>query len=350
MNRAAHRAAAALASTLVLALAACGGAGSEQETITAGAGPKGGPPSPAVPKAWPLTGIPSDQVVARPALAIKVENSAAARPQTGLEQADLVWEEVVEGGITRFIAVYHSAAPEQVGPVRSVRPTDPPVVAPLAGLLVYTGGQPPFIDAVGRAGIQSIIRDEGDPGFVKVRGRRAPHNIAATPADLWQQADANHKAPPGAQFSYARAAGQGTASVKGTPATTLEATLSPSSKAIWTWSAPGGVYQRAEGTRPAVSMAGVRLAAKNVVILRVTMVNTKYKDPAGAPVPESKLAGSGAGFVASGGKILPITWSKTGLKTHAVLRGPDGAVVRLEQGNTWIELIPTTEGGAFSAK
>jgi hypothetical protein len=71
---------------------------------------------------WPLTGIESGAVPPHPALAVKVENSVDARPQTGLGAADMVWEEVVEGGITRFVAVYHSTLPPEIGPVRSVRP------------------------------------------------------------------------------------------------------------------------------------------------------------------------------------------------------------------------------------
>ena len=75
--------------------------------------------TPAAP-AWPLTGVPADAVADRPALAVKIENSVDARPQTGLTAADMVWEQVVEGGITRFVAVYHSDLPPEIGPVRSI--------------------------------------------------------------------------------------------------------------------------------------------------------------------------------------------------------------------------------------
>jgi len=105
------------------------------------------------PNAWPLTGIPSDLVATRPALAVKIENSVDARPQTGLNAADLLWEQVVEGGITRFVAVYHSTLPEDIGPVRSVRPMDPAIAAPLHGLLAFSGGQQQYVDAVSAAGL-----------------------------------------------------------------------------------------------------------------------------------------------------------------------------------------------------
>ena len=90
----------------------------------------------------------------RPALAIKVENSGEARPQTGLDQADVVWEQVVEGGISRFVAVYQSQVPAEVGPIRSVRPMDPAIAAPLHGLIAFSGGQPQFVQDLKNAGLQ----------------------------------------------------------------------------------------------------------------------------------------------------------------------------------------------------
>ena len=139
-----------------LALAACG---SDAPTPTAASTSKTTPapsstppPPPPPPVYWPLTGIESGTVPARPALAVKIENSVDARPQTGLNAADMVWEEVVEGGITRYVAVYHSTLPAQIGPIRSVRPMDPAIAAPLHGLFAFSGGQRPFVDAVAGPG------------------------------------------------------------------------------------------------------------------------------------------------------------------------------------------------------
>ena len=89
---------------------------------------------------WPLTGVAVEAPPQRPALAVKVENSVAARPQSGLNAADVVWEEVVEGGITRFVAVYHSNLPPDIGPIRSVRPMDAAIAGPLHGLFAFSGG------------------------------------------------------------------------------------------------------------------------------------------------------------------------------------------------------------------
>ncbi|MDR1798341.1 MAG: DUF3048 domain-containing protein, partial [Bifidobacteriaceae bacterium] len=105
---------------------------------------KKAPPSVAT-GTWPLTGLPGE-VVERPAVAYKIENSPEARPQTGLDQADVVWETIVEGGIPRYIAVFHSKIPDVVGPVRSIRPMDGPIVCPTKGLLAFSGGKTHFIN------------------------------------------------------------------------------------------------------------------------------------------------------------------------------------------------------------
>ncbi|KZM77767.1 MULTISPECIES: DUF3048 domain-containing protein [Cellulosimicrobium] len=336
----------ALAAASVL-LAGCGGepAAPTTETVDADvSADKGAPPTPDVPLVWPLTGVEAEEVADRPALAVKIENAPQARPQTGLEQADVVWEEVVEGGITRFVAVYHSQVPERVGPVRSVRPMDPAIVGPLHGILAYTGGQQPFIDAVGAAGVQSVVMDEGDDGFTTTRARRAPHNVYGSPEEFWAQADGDRTTPPPAQLVFAREPGTGTATVAGSAATRLDVRLTFASSAVWEWNADEGRYVRSEGDTPAVSSDEVRLSATNVVLLSAPMEDTAFKDPAGVPVPETKLVGTGEGVVASGGKQVPVTWSKETVESPVVLTGADGKPVELEPGASWIELVPVGSG------
>jgi hypothetical protein len=260
----------------------------------------------------------------------------------------MVWEEVVEGGITRFVAVYHSSLPDAVEPVRSVRPMDPAVVAPLHGILAYTGGQPPFVDAVADAGVQSVVMDAGDPGFRRDPERSAPHNVIGDPAAFLDQADDDRAAPPPAQFAYAGATGEGSASTDGTEAATIDVVLSPAQRTVWEWSGDGGRWERSDGSEPSVSTSGERLAAMNVLALSTEVVDTKYKDPAGAPVPETKLVGSGDGLLASGGRTLEVQWSKESVDAPVELTR-DGEPVELDPGSTWIELVPR-DGGSWSTE
>ncbi len=300
----------------------------------------GGPTTPA----WPLTGVPAEAVADRPALAVKIENSVDARPQTGLNAADVVWEQVVEGGITRFVAVYHSTLPPEIGPVRSIRPMDPAIAAPLHGLLAFSGGVPTYVDAARGAGLQVLTQDSGIDGFHRWTTRRAPHNVYAAPETLVAQADDAHRAPPTAQFAYSDADQQPTAVAEGQPTGALALTMSGVGRPQWTWNAEANRWLRAEGSTPAVEADGSRIGAANVVVLRVDVVSTDARDPAGNPVPETILTGSGEALVASGGHTVAATWSKPRISDPVTLTGSDGDQVTLAPGNAWVELVPNRTG------
>lgn len=302
------------------------------------------PPAPAVPVTWPLTGVAVPEVAKRPALAVKIENPKEVRPQTGLDQADIVWEEVVEGGVTRLIAVYDSVVPGVVGPIRSVRPMDPAIVGPLHGIIAFSGGVRFYVGALQSAGVQTLSEDAGNAGFYRTKAQRAPHNVFGTPATFWAQADADHQAPPPAPFAFARHAEQATAVVSGKPATSVQIKMSGYSQPGWTWAPASGTWVRTEAGAAAMAASGVRLAATNVITLRVVLIQTGARDPANNPVPETKLVGSGEAVVATGGKMIAVTWSKDATASPLVLTAPDGQAVKLAPGKTWIELVPVSTG------
>ncbi|MGY1915801.1 DUF3048 domain-containing protein [Blastococcus sp. SYSU DS0973] len=303
------------------------------------------PPPPPPPVLWPLTGVDSAGAdIGRPALAVKIENSVAARPQTGLGAADMVWEEIVEGGITRYVAVYHSTVPGEIGPVRSVRPMDPAIAAPLHGLFAFSGGQRAYVDAVAAAGLQVLSYESGTGGYHRLSTRRAPHDIYADPAALLAQADPAHAAPPPAQFAMAPAPEQAGAVVSGAATGFIDLTLSGVSHPRWTWSPPDGRWVRAEAGTPAVEADGTPVRATNVVVLRVDVVNTSALDAAGNPVPETVMVGGGEALVATGGKTLGATWAKPAVDAPVALTAPDGSPVPLAPGTTWVELVPNRTG------
>lgn len=297
-------------------------------------------PEPVLPITWPLTGVASE-VTDRPAMSIKIENSAAARPQSGLQSADVVWEQMVEGGITRFNVVFHSTIPDLVGPIRSVRPMDAGISAPFGGLMVFSGGQHPFVNAIREAGLQVISHDGGQGGFYRASDRSAPHNVYADPADFLAQASGDHTAPPAQQFAFARLPELATAVVEGTPAASL-ALAFPSSNPGWTFDSASGTWLRTEGGAPAMAAEGGQLHAVNVVVLRMQVRSTQYRDPGGSPVPETVMTGTGDALVVSGGQSVTGTWSKPDTSSPMTLLAPDGSPILLAPGNTWVELLPTT--------
>ena len=340
--------AALLASAL---LAACGAPASQPVppvTVTPSiASSRTTPPEPVVPPTvtWPLTGVTTDAVADRPAVAIKIENTHLARPQSGLEQADVVWETIVEFDVSRLIAVFQSQVPAKVvGPVRSVRPMDPLIVAPLHGPLVFSGGQSGILALIPKAGIQSISHDAGAAGLARISSRSAPHNVYGDVAVFMASADSTHSAPPPQQFAFADTATEATAVVSGTPATTLAFRLSSQSVPKWTWDAASGLWLRSEGKSPAMAAAGGRLAATNVVSITAKHPSAGFKAQGGASVPTYTLVGEGSAIVATGGRTIAATWRKAAQDQPMQLVGADGSDILLAPGNTWVELVPQGSG------
>jgi hypothetical protein len=348
MHASLPRRAAATTLTLVLAVAAstaCGKGAATTTTTTetaVAATSKAAPPE--VPATWPLTGLPGD-VIERPALAVKVENPKVARPQAGLDQADMVWEQMVEGGESRFIAVFNSQTPSSVGPVRSVRPMDGPILGRTGGILACSGGQARFLEKAKAAGLQLLTEDSGGAGFFRSTDRSMPHNLYLNTVDAFAAADDAHRAWPGADFAFADAPGGATAAVDGRPAAALKVTLSGVAKPNWTWDEAAQAYLRSEGETPSESASGVRLSAQNVIAIGVSIEMAGGTDAAGSPIPESIVVGSGNGVVVSGGKAIDVEWSKSSDSAPLELKVPGGGEVKLSPGVTWIELVPLSEGG-----
>lgn len=345
-----RRAAAALAALALVGLAACAPSGSEpQETPTVTQEPeipsqRGAAPAPVVPTTWPLTGVVTPEVANRPAVAVKVENTNVARPQAGLDQADVVWETIVEFEVSRFVAVFHSQVPAEIGPIRSVRPMDPAIVAPLHGMLAFSGGQPGILELVRNSGAQLISHDAGAPGLYRVSGRSAPHNVMGSMETWLAEVDGDHAAPPPEQFAFARRAELATATLAGTPATTLRFDMSAQAKPSWTFDAATGTWLRSEGSTPATAAGGARLAATNVVAITAAHPNSPFGAQGGAPVPTYELVGSGDAVVATAGKTVPARWTKAAVDAPMQLTTADGAPLLLAPGVTWVELVPQGTG------
>ncbi|MCL2736368.1 MAG: DUF3048 domain-containing protein [Propionibacteriaceae bacterium] len=305
-------------------------------------------PTPTPKPTWPLTGVTGD-VVQRPALVVKVENSSEARPQEGLDSADIVFEEMVEGGIARYIAIFHSSVPPQVAPLRSVRPMDGPIAGWTNGVLAFSGGQTPFIDRAQADGLQILSMDAGADGFSRVKNRPSPHDVAGDTAAFLAQADANHQASPVPFCSFDTTGQGGTAQRLGAASSTVSVTISPIATPVWTWDGGSGLWLRAEGSMPAMAESGAQLSATNLLVLGVDVVTLPGMDAAGTHIPESIVVGQGTGLLASGGMTTPITWQKDSETSTWQFIDSTGAPVVLSPGNTWVELVPNGSGSWSAA-
>lgn len=271
---------------------------------------------------------------------MKIDNldapSETALPQAGLNRADVVFEEIVEGNITRLVAVFHSQQPGRVGPVRSARTTDVQILPQFGrALLGWSGGNDGVVAAVRNS--PSIIDAGWDavPGsYARDRSRRAPHNLFTQADELWSRAP-DDAGPPPPMFLY-RSTGQA-----------MPATAQPSpgvdiswgggiatAPAGWRWDPELRLYLRTQQGRPHLDEDGSQVAAKNVVVFA-----TEYgQSPADARSPEALTVGSGELFAFTNGHVIYGRWDRPDVNRPAALVDAEGAPVLLSPGTTWIEL------------
>ncbi len=324
--RRALRAPALLTGLLVtaLALAGCGG---DDEPDEPDASPSGTPDEPVL---SPLTGrVVAVGLPKHPVVVVKIDNSASSRPQVGLGGADLVTEELVEGGITRLAVFFYETVPDVVGPVRSMRATDIGIVQPAEAVLVASGGAPQTQARLKDAGITTYT--EGGPGFYRDSGRSAPYNLMNRLPQLVKKLDPADPPPPYLPF------GDAADFPKGQPAAGLVASFSAGSATQFGFS--GGHYVNTDTNAD----AGDQFQADTVLVLRVRVGDAGYLDPAGNPVPETKLTGTGPAMVFHGGRLVRGTWSKDGYDAPVTLKA-GGNALTLPPGKVWIELVPLRGG------
>lgn len=321
--------ASALLLAAVLPLAGCGGDdASSAPSPTPTATPTPSPtPSPTPAPVWPLTGLPAPSAsdAARPALVVKIDNTASSAPQLGLSKADLVVEELVEGGLTRLAALFQSTLPPVTGPVRSVRTTDAGIALPAGGVLVASGGAQRVLTALDEAGV--TVLSGGGNGLSRDHSRPAPYNVMLDPAEALASLPAGAAVPTGPYLPW------GTPPA-GRPVGGADLTFSAARTSSWTWS--DGVWVL-DGDHAADAD---RFGPATVLVLRVELRDAGYEDPAGNPVPETVLVGSGAATLLTAGAAVEGTWAKDSLAGPLTLADASGAPLTVPPGRVWIELVP----------
>lgn len=289
---------------------------------------------------WPMTGlpVPDSQKAAQkhPVMVLKMDNTEASAPQLGLGEADLVVEELVEGGLTRLATFFYSKIPGNVGPVRSMRASDIGIVSPVDATVVTSGAAARTIARINGAGITFF--QEGAKGFYRDSSRSAPYNLFANMVDVASVIKQDEKRPDdylpwGPEKDFP----------KGQPAGSIAATFSGGHTTNWTFQDGGYVNANT------YAAAGDEFPADTVLVLRVQVGDAGYLDPAGNPVPETKLEGKGPAMVFHDGRLVRGTWSKTGLDKPLTLSTQAGKLI-VPAGHTWIELVPATGGDVTFSK
>lgn len=284
---------------------------------------------------YPLTGLPvtDEAAAARPALVVKIDNNRAARPQSGLNEADIVFEEIVEVQ-TRFAAIFHSQISDPVGPIRSGRTQDIDLLGSFnKPLFAWSGGNRNVTRAIEASDLVSLSAQKNavyqGGGFFRNSDRRSPHNLYAQTTMLWTLAPAD-AGPPPQQFEYLGPDDQ----PAGDPASGLAGDMDGLS-ITWTYDAATGRYARTSGGAVHTDAnGGAAVTTDNVVVMYVV-----YRpSPADRRSPEAQTIGSGPAMVATGGRVVTGTWTRTDRLSPVVLTDADGNAILLTPGRTWIEL------------
>lgn len=331
-------------SLVVPVLSSCGGSSSTADSSTSSAPEITTTTIPTVVDVYPLLGTPvasSDTGwKTRPALVAKIDNHPMARPQSGLNLADIVFEENVEQ-LTRYAAVFHSQGSDPVGPLRSGRTQDVDLLGALVKpLFVWSGGNAKVTQAINSSDLVNLgwSASKGKGGYYRDKSRVAPHNLYAKTTNLWKLAPATAVVPP-AQFIYR---GQSDA----LPTTLLKLAgmkvFMDNCKVYWKWDEASMSFLRyIENTKRVLeahnTMSGTstsQVTASNVVILSV-----EYKrSPADPKSPEAQTIGKGNAIVLTSGGAVAAKWSRANRLDPFTITDAAGSIIRLTPGRTWVEL------------
>lgn len=300
---------------------------------------------------WPLSGRerPEGQT-GGDVLVVKVDNTRSARPQVGLHKADMVIEVLVEGGVARLLAFFHSSMPAEVGPVRSAREVDPKLVTPFGALMSYSGGQNSVV-----AELRQTTGDVGHPtmgsaAYFRDPARPGTYDLMLRTSDvLGLEAPI---APGGNWLSFGEAPGKDdhvslalSVSLAQSSAHTVSYRYSGADDGYLRFIGdvphvvlgPGETYQNRDNATPG---ANPQLVAANVVVVYVPVINTGRTDAAGSAVPDYDVVGEGTAVVFRDGVAIEGKWMRSSASEFFRFVDPDGQDIPLAAGTTWIQLTP----------
>jgi hypothetical protein len=351
-----------IASALVLILAACSSSDSVADSTTSTAPPATTTVAPTttvpltttttIPPTTTTITVPTidvsesingllakDDLIDRRVVAVKIDNHPRARPQIALNEADVVYETLVEGGITRFIALYQTADFEKVGPNRSGRVTDSDLIKGLDAVFQISGAQQ-WVKNVYIADGINVLYDNGVTTY-RDKSRPAPHNLFTSTVKIRAIADDRGWSDenPGNMFLFGDAPGSEVA------ATGVSMSFSSGPNANWEWD--GDQYLRSNGSsaHQTVDIDGdvSQVSVDVLVALKVREFIAHNPAGSGTSLPTADTVGTGDAIVFYNGEVVEGTWTREADTDMFTLTNEDGTAMVIPPGRLWISLIPNTE-------
>ena len=302
-------------------------------------------PKPAVVQKYysPLTGleVPTEADTKKPITAIMVENSPDARPQSGMQEAEITYEAIAEGGITRFLNIYQQNKPGLIGPVRSLRPYFVDWLAPWQASVVHVGGSKRALDEVRNGSYRDVDQFFNPGSYWRATDRYAPHNVYTNSQKLDElNAAKGYIASEPKAFSH-------TDTQKTEPATAsqISVTMSgPAYNSSWNYDAASNTYHRLQAGAPHVDREVGQITSRSVIVLKMSMdlvMEDGWRE-------NYASSGSGEAVIFQDGTAIEVDWHKPATSEQLSFTTKDAKPFSLARGKVWISAVPANKNGGVS--
>jgi hypothetical protein len=271
-----------------------------------------------------------------PILAVKIDDTRLARPQIGVEDADLVYIEQVEGGLTRLAAIFSSTIPQSIGPVRSARISDIDILAQYGKVIfAYSGAQRAMLTVIANSNLWDYGAQRQSPIiYTRDDVRPGPYDMVLR-SDLLMEKVKNDQR----EVAVSKSAGWsfGEAPIGGVAIDSVLVQW-PASKYEATWSKTEKRWLLSNGGVPNLAASGKQLGATTFVIQNVEMSDSIYRSADGGYTPLSETVGSGSGYILRDGRSFKANWSRPTAESGTTWTLADGTEIKFAAGSIWVAL------------
>lgn len=285
-----------------------------------------------------LTGSPvNPSYNARPVMAVMIENTPYARPQSGLSKAGVVFEALTEGGITRFLAIFQNHTPSSIGPVRSVRPYFLDWADGFDPVFVHVGGSQAGLAYINTLGIRNIDQISDSQPFTRITSRPAPHNVYTSLNALLSNASSN-----GWTSSNYQGFPRLSVAPKNNKPIITSIVMSPSYSTYeseYSYNQTSNTYLRSEDNTPLTDLSNNQTIAPKVVIAMIVPWSQGNLDTSNAYYSVYQDIGSGQAYIFQNGNVTIGQWSKTSPTSQISFTDTNGNIIKLDPGQTWITVL-----------
>jgi len=269
-------------------------------------------------------------------LVVKIDDTISARPQIGIDRADVVYIEQVEGGLTRLAAVFSSEIPTEIGPIRSARISDIEILAQYGRVVfAYSGAQSKLLPVISAANLNDYGAQRQSPTiYTRDESRTSPTNMVLRADLLLEKAHSDKR-----EIATSRSMGWSFGDLPNGGIAISEVKMSwPAASYELTWSAAEERWLISNNGVANMSASGSQHGPTTFVIQVVELLPSEYGDKFGGVTPYSKTVGSGTGFILRDGKYFPATWSRPDELSGTTWRSLDGSELPFARGQVWIAL------------